>query len=211
MTLPKLVQVLESKRVVSIASYNEHTVALVDSATTAQFSSLASSYICDMRNLINNTEFYDVKFIVEGQAIHAHRAILSARSEHFRAMFTSGMRESHEKDILLEHIRIPVFLALLEYIYIDNIRVSPEIAIELYAAADLYTLNRLKGLCEIIVQKSIVVENAANLLQAADELGCDRLRQICLSFIVRHFDTVTKTEGFTNLSRDLILEILQAR
>ncbi|DAZ94414.1 TPA: hypothetical protein N0F65_003443 [Lagenidium giganteum] len=210
-TLPKLVETLQSKRVISVASYNEHTVALVDPVATVRTSLLTSSYVCDFRNLIDNEEFSDVRFIIEGRAVHCHRAILAARSDHFRAMFTSGMRESRENEISLSHIRVPVFLALLEYIYVDSVNAGPEMAIELFAAADLYTLDRLKGLCEIIVQKNIAVENAANLLQAADELHSFRLREICLGFMVLHFDTVTKTDGFTNLSRDLIIEVLQNR
>lgn len=211
MTVPKLIEMLTSKHVISIASYNEHTVALLNSDANIQKSVLHSSYKSDMRKLINNDEFSDVVFIVEGQAIHAHRAILSARSEHFRAMFASGMRESREETIHLQQLRLPVFLALLEFMYADNVTGNPHIAIELYAAADLYTLDRLKKICEALVHRAINVDNAATFLQAADELNCDRLRHICVSFIVRHFDTVTKTQGFANLSRDLILEILQIR
>ncbi|KAJ0406517.1 hypothetical protein P43SY_001448 [Pythium insidiosum] len=210
-TLPKAVEVLQSKRVIAVASYNEHTVALVDPIATVRTSLLTSSYMCDMRQLIDNPEFADVKFIVEGRAIHCHRAILAARSDHFRAMFSSGMRESRESEIPLTHLRVPVFLALLEYIYVDSVDVGAEMALELFAAADLYTLDRLKGLCEIIVQKNITVDNAAALFQTADELQATRLREICLSYLVRHFDAVTKTDGFAHLSRDLIIEVLQSR
>lgn len=209
--LPRMVEALNSKRVISVASYNEHTVALVDPIATVRSSLLTSSYVCDMRGLIDNEEFADVRFMVEGRAVHGHRAILAARSDHFRAMFTSGMREAHEQEVTLSHMRVPVFLALLEYIYVDSISVGPDMAIELFAAADLYTLDRLKGLCEIIVQKGITVENAAVLFQSADELHAFRLREVCLSFVIRHFDTVTKSEGFANLSRDLILEVLKSR
>jgi hypothetical protein len=210
-TTPKLVEALESLRVVSIASYNEHTVALIDPIATSRCSVLTSSYVYDMRHLIDDEEFADVRFIVEGRAISAHRAILACRSEHFKAMFTSGMRESRESEITLSHIRVPVFMALLEYIYVDSVNVAADMAIELFAAADLYTLDRLKGLCEIIVQKNVNVDNAATLLLTADELHCYRLREVCMGFIVRNFDTVTKSDGFQSLSKDLILETLQNR
>ncbi|TYZ64576.1 hypothetical protein PybrP1_001487 [[Pythium] brassicae (nom. inval.)] len=210
-TVPKPVDALAAKRVVAVASYNEHTVALVDPVATVRASQLVSSYLGDMRRLIDAPEFADVTFIVEGRAVHAHRAVLAARSDHFRAMFSSGMRESREHEVPLRHTRVPVFLALLEYIYVDTVDVGAEMALELFAAADLYTLERLQGLCEIIVQKSVAVENAAALFQSADELHSHRLREVCLAFIVRHFDQVTKTEGFANLSRDLILDVLQNR
>ena len=41
-------------------------------------------------------------------------------------------------------------------------------AIELYEAADLYTIDRLKGLCENFVQAGINSSNAPALLQSAD-------------------------------------------
>jgi RCC1 and BTB domain-containing protein len=211
-TLPKQVDVLQGKRVTSVASYNEHTVALVDPVASAlRASTLTSSFVGDLRQLIDNDEFADVTFIVEGRAVHAHRAILAVRSDHFRAMFSSGMRESREHEVSLAHMRAPVFLALLEYIYVDAVNVGAEMALELYAAADLYTLDRLKGLCEIIVQKNIAIDNAAALFQTADDLHSQRLREVCLAYMVRHFDMVTKTDAFAALSRDLILEVLQNR
>jgi len=206
------VDVLQGKRVTSVASYNEHTVALVDPVASAlRASTLTSSFVGDLRQLIDNDEFADVTFIVEGRAVHAHRAILAVRSDHFRAMFSSGMRESREHEVSLAHMRAPVFLALLEYIYVDAVNVGAEMALELYAAADLYTLDRLKGLCEIIVQKNIAIDNAAALFQTADDLHSQRLREVCLAYMVRHFDMVTKTDAFAALSRDLILEVLQNR
>lgn len=38
------------------------------------------------------------------------------------------------------------------------------------------------------------MENAAPLLQTSDELGASRLRDICMRFVVEHFDTVSKSE-----------------
>ncbi|KAF0719156.1 Aste57867_1246 [Aphanomyces stellatus] len=212
-TLPKQVDGLHGKRVVAVASYNEHTVALVDPVQAFRPVLLSSTYVAEMQTLLDQPDFADVVFVVEARRIYGHRAILAARCPHFKAMFSSGMRESREMEVTVPSIRIPVFLALLEYLYNDTVsmEMKAEMAIELYAAADMYGLDRLKGLCEAIVQKGLVVDNAGYLLQAADELQALRLREICMHFIVRHFDYVTKTEGFHMLSRELILETLQNR
>ena len=47
-----------------------------------------------MKQLVNNSMLSDVSFIVEGREIFAHKIILVSQSEHFKAMFLSGMRES---------------------------------------------------------------------------------------------------------------------
>ncbi|CAE7929719.1 treZ [Symbiodinium sp. KB8] len=82
-----------------------------------------SNLVDDLRKLINNPAFADVTFVVENQSVYATRAHLAARSEHFRALFYGGMRESSdaEEQIVLQDVAHPVFLLLLEYIYTDQV------------------------------------------------------------------------------------------
>lgn len=55
----------------------------------------------DFAKLINNADFSDVTFLVEGQKVHAHKAILMVRSDYFNAMFSNGMQESSKVDLEL--------------------------------------------------------------------------------------------------------------
>ena len=76
----------------------------------------------DLSNLLDNTgksdNFSDVIFIVSGQEIPAHRCILSARSDYFRAMFNNSMRESHtSQPIQINSVECGVFRAVMQYIY----------------------------------------------------------------------------------------------
>ena len=48
----------------------------------------------DLAKLVNNDDFSDITFLVEGRKIHAHKAILVVRSDYFNAMFSNGMQES---------------------------------------------------------------------------------------------------------------------
>lgn len=53
--------------------------------------------------------------------------------------------------------------------------------------------------------------NIGWIFQGADRYKATRLREICLSFIVKSFDNVSKTKAFEELSRDLIIEIIKKR
>ena len=48
----------------------------------------------DFAKLVNDPVFSDVCFEVEGKKVYAHKAILVARSDYFKAMFTSNMEEA---------------------------------------------------------------------------------------------------------------------
>jgi len=164
-----------------------------------------------MRGLVNDEEFADVTFLIENEPIHAHRAILAQRSEHFAAMFRSGMRESMERTIAIPSISKSVFLLLLEYIYTDSVKIDVNHAIDLYIAADLYHIDRLREMCCKVVSRNLSADNAATLLQSASEAHCQALKEVCMTFIVENFDTVSKTESIQQLSHGLLLEILAQR
>ncbi|KAF1778391.1 Kelch-type beta propeller [Phytophthora cactorum] len=59
-------------------------------------------------------EFADISFLVEGRVVYAHKLILSALSERFRGMFSSGFREARESQIVVPDVRYEVFLLLLD-------------------------------------------------------------------------------------------------
>jgi N-acetylneuraminic acid mutarotase len=101
--------------------------------------------IHDMRTLIDNKDFSDVTFIVEGRPLYASRAHLAVRSEHFRAMLYGGMRESSGVEISIPDVGYEVFTKVLEYLYTDSVVDIPsELAVPLLIAAEQYLLDRLK-------------------------------------------------------------------
>merc|ERR1740138_1819959 len=127
-------------------------------------------------------------------------------------MFEGSLRESTLSKIPIKSISYEVFLSLLEYLYTDDIEIKLEMAMDLFVAADQFGVDRLKKLCEKTILLSITVESAASILQAADMHNARSLRQRCLDFILRHFDSVSKTNAFEEMGRrnvELLFEILK--
>ena len=213
-----MVEKLKDYRVVRVASYNEHTSALVEPfdhsqgiAGSASAIPVTTTYASQMRAMVNDDEFSDVTFLVEDTPVYAHRAILAQRCDHFAAMFRSGMRESVERFVPIPDISRKVFLILLEYIYTDAVKIDVEDAIELYIASDIYQLERLRDMCCTVVRRNLNAENSGPLLQNAEDNHCQILRDVCMSFVVENFDVVSKTEGIKQVSHSLLLEILGKR
>ncbi|CAM9619256.1 unnamed protein product [Ectocarpus sp. 6 AP-2014] len=137
-------------------------------------------------------------------SIDAHRALLSLRSDPMRAMLRSGMRESFTMDVLVKDIRPAVFTALLTYLYTDTLQLQrPEDITELLVVANQYTLTDLLSLCEGFLQGVLDDENASHLYHYADALGMPTFEHRCLTFILRNWRKVVRTEGWMHLPSDL--------
>eukprot|EP01050_Picozoa_sp_SAG11_P004729 SAG11_NODE_309_length_10941_cov_5.580520_3_plen_203_part_00 len=73
----------------------------------------------DMMQLYSERELHsDLTIIVQGERLHAHRAILLARSSYFRAMLaTSGMAESSSDEVTLHETDPQAFKQYLRFVY----------------------------------------------------------------------------------------------
>ena len=86
-------------------SYNEHTAALASTESQTSKSQFNSTLLHDYSMKVNSSEFSDVKFLIDGKIIYAHKIILAARSLHFNAMFSSGMREAFANEIEIPNVK----------------------------------------------------------------------------------------------------------
>ncbi|GBG28284.1 Kelch domain-containing protein 10 [Hondaea fermentalgiana] len=164
----------------------------------------------DLAKLIDHELFSDVTFMVENRPVRAVRALLAARSEHFRALLFGGMREDLAKVIELPDIQYDVFRAVVEYLYTDAVEVTPELAVPLLVASERYILPRLKSLCEVAIFKSITPVNCVQILLQAYMYNADSLKNICLDFIVDNIVALRATPEFQELKQEpeLLMEII---
>jgi len=170
-----------------------------------------STFPHDFMKLYNNKEFSDVTFLVEGRSICAHKIILAARSEHFKAMFFNGLRESRESEVNLPDVQYTTFMDCLKYIYTEDLNIqSADHAIDLLPPTNYFKLDRLKAVCEDIISRNIDIENAAYILQVAARNEAWQLKSFALDFILTHFNEVEKTKSFDELEKPLLKEVTKA-
>ena len=161
--------------------------------------------------MINNSLLSDVVFVIEGKEIRANKAVMAARSEHFRALFFGGMKEQHEGRVEIPDIAYNVFEAILEYLYTDTVRgMNVDMAVSLMIAAEQFMLDRLKAMCQDSIRKNITIENVVPILRASYYHRANALKEICLDFICAKSDEVKKTRGFTELVNEpgLLMELV---
>lgn len=73
-----------------------------------------------------NSRFCDVEIVVGGRVFNAHRAILSASSAYFEAMFRPdmGLSEGKQKSVVLYSFDPDILQMLLDFIYTGRIEIT---------------------------------------------------------------------------------------
>ena len=100
-----------------------------------------------MEALFENLSGCDVEIVVRGYKFSAHKAILSARSPVFRAMFELSMKEKVLNRVDIDDIDKEVFAKVLTFIYTD--KVSDEgidSNMKILMAADKVTIHSFNSL-----------------------------------------------------------------
>jgi hypothetical protein len=143
----------------------------------------------DFGNIVGDPQYADIRFIVEGRFLYAHRFILEARSSYFRAMFRSGMLEAFAVNGKPTDILVPdsfvCLLRMLIFLYTDLLPEGNDSSLlEDLITADRYQLSDMKCVCE-----SMLVPTKTNwleVLRVADLVNSSRLREETICFIRDH-------------------------
>lgn len=175
--------------------------------------------------LLESGDGADVSFEVDGEIFRAHKLVLATRSPVFKAQLYGPMRDRSTENIKIEDMEAPVFKAMLQFIYLDELPDAHElmgsvstsastlVAQHLLAAADRYCLDRLRSLCEAKLCEEVSIETVATTLALAEQHHSSQLKSVCLKFAAapENLGAVMQTEGFEYLQEScgsLVTELL---
>eukprot|EP00041_Stephanoeca_diplocostata_P006816 m.94652 g.94652 ORF g.94652 m.94652 type:complete len:285 (+) comp16556_c0_seq1:266-1120(+) len=176
-------------------------------------------FAIDMRKVINDSEMSDIQFVVgeDREKISAHKIILAARCEVFRAMFAEQRhskakttKDGQQTLLVLPDVRPTVFLTVLEFIYTNGCKLSQSTVVDVLASAIEYGLEGLVLCCVSYITAGLEVDTACEAIQAAITYKQDDLRDSCMEFIERHTKDIFKSPHFAELSDETLAFILQS-
>ena len=131
---------------------------------------VASQLGNDMRALLEEKTFCDMKIVLSDTEVQAHKCILFARSEYFKALLTGfeegkmGRIAMNDSDTTEENVTL-----MLDFLYTNVLSDETDAnkAIGLLPLANYLQLTRLLLLCETIIETSLDIESVVFVWQLA--------------------------------------------
>uniref|UniRef100_A0A2A4K3X6 BTB domain-containing protein n=1 Tax=Heliothis virescens TaxID=7102 RepID=A0A2A4K3X6_HELVI len=145
----------------------------------------------------------------DGAAFPVHRAILSACSPYFLALFTTTLHSREQSDVLISGVRSEILLLLIEYAYLRRIEVTDANVHELLMTADYLAFLGVLQLCCDHLRASLNPKNCLGIMMFARRVFCYKLEADARRYLLRYFVTVaTQSDEFLHLPLEELNSII---
>ncbi|XP_060661469.1 actin-binding protein IPP isoform X2 [Drosophila nasuta] len=200
--------------------YFNQPAAAAAAATSTQRTNLPSycnaqypfKVLANLNQLREQSRFCDIEIVAGESTFNAHRAILSAASAYFEAMFRPelGLNEVKQKSVVLHTIDGDIFFILLDFIYTGRCEITQSNVQELLAAADMLQLNEVvDGCCEFLCRE-LHATNALGILRFAEAHNCESLAKSAMNFVQANFPAITLEDEFLETPQNLLSQLLNS-
>ncbi|XP_016395865.1 BTB/POZ domain-containing protein 2 isoform X2 [Sinocyclocheilus rhinocerous] len=136
------------------------------------------------------------------------RFALAVGSAVFDAMFNGGMATT-STEIELPDVEPAAFLALLKFLYSDEVQIGPETVMTTLYTAKKYAVPALEAHCVEFLKKNLRADNAFMLLTQARLFDEPQLASLCLENIDKNTADALAAEGFTDVDIDTLVAVLE--
>ncbi|XP_031431285.1 AP2-interacting clathrin-endocytosis protein isoform X2 [Clupea harengus] len=181
----------------------------------------ASGLGADLLALYQRGEACDISIQVGEKLFSAHRAVLCARSQYFRAMLCGSWMESSRQSITLQGLGPDEMEVLLHFMYgaILDLPSGTNIS-QVVVAADMLGLEGLKDVAEMVLTRNYcrffpkpvdgVQKTVLECLSICQSIGLHNLYNSCLKWQAEHFVKCWSERSFALLPPDLQRDCLNA-
>ncbi|XP_078412582.1 BTB/POZ domain-containing protein 3 isoform X2 [Cetorhinus maximus] len=161
--------------------------------------------------MFNNDLMADVHFVVGPQGgtqrLPGHKYVLAVGSSVFHAMFYGELAEDKD-EIRIPDVEPGAFLAMLKYIYCDEIDLAADTVLATLYAAKKYIVPHLARACVNFLETSLSAKNACVLLSQSCLFEEPDLTQRCWEVIDAQAELALKSEGFCDIDYQTLQSIL---
>lgn len=170
----------------------------------------AVSLLSELNTFRKDKLFCDGVIKVDEKQFFIHKAVLSAASPYFHALFSNEWKETSCQEVPLQGVSCECFGFLLDYIYTGSIDVTSDNAEQLLPAGRLFQLDDIVEYCCEFLTSQLTVDNSLGIVAFARHHSCYNLVDTALNYVHRHFEEVCKSEEFLELHSSVLLSLLES-
>ncbi|KAJ5078487.1 pep-cterm sorting domain-containing protein [Anaeramoeba ignava] len=162
------------------------------------------------QNENQNESYFDFEIICEQNQISfkTHKSILSSRSEYFKTLFNSKMKEYQENKLILKDVSSSILSSILNYLYSGKIEINLENAIEILIFSSKYLIDELIEICSNFIKNNLQFETIIDILKLSESMNLNQLLDSSYKFISDNFEEFIKTSFFLELEENHLKSIL---
>ncbi|XP_053557953.1 kelch-like protein 22 isoform X2 [Bombina bombina] len=153
---------------------------------------------------------FDVVLQLEGKSVEAHRILLAASCDYFRAMFAGGLREMEQQEVQIHGISYSTMCRILDFIYTSEIELSFHNVQETLAAACQLQISEVIKYCCDFLMSWVDEENVLELYKLADLFHLNVFSEQLDNFVLKNFITFSRTQMYRQLPLDKIFSLLSS-
>lgn len=174
---------------------------------------LDSKFSLQSCNILNDLrksgQLTDATIKVENQSFPIHRAIMSACSPYFRALFTNELFNTNRREVVIPGVSADVMRIIIDYAYTRHVDINAEnVEILLPAADQFHVIGIVKKCCDFLTAE-LGPENCIGIYKFSKMYFCHNLERTSFRYIMHNFYQVsTLSNEYLQLSADELADIL---
>ena len=170
--------------------------------------SISSDLLSALNTQRQECKLCDVTLVVGNDVISAHRCVLAASSEYFRALF---LGECGNSSLSVCHMGACEYRALghvVDYIYSGSISITLQNVDGILQAADYLCLPEVKSFCSDLLRRNIDVTNCIHIKALVDLFSLDDIRNDVMDFLMPRMDTILRGHEVLDIPFEYIYPLL---
>ena len=154
-----------------------------------------------LNNLMLCPSFADVQFVVKGETINAHSAVVSS-SPGMASLIEKNRKKVERLTLQVDDMEPAAFNELLRYLYTGALTINDSNMTEqLFTASEQFEIETLKIICEDDLLRRLNFDNAVHFLVLAHQNESPYLLEACLELLNKHKKDVWALAEWRSLSQ----------
>lgn len=156
-----------------------------------------------------NNETADVHFLVGDLSVPAHKVVLAAQSDAFKAMFYGELREKDKITIGGEFVTVDAFVKFLKYFYFEDVKLPFDNIHHVLYLGQQYMFEKCVNDCVKAYEEYLNHELVCGILESALFFDITELVQTCNKFISVNTRAIFNSARFLQCTKQILGHILK--
>ncbi|ASK51350.1 BTB kelch-domain protein [Eptesipox virus] len=166
--------------------------------------------INNLEYFLENKLFCDITLLIENKKISAHKIILAACSDYFKAMFTSNFKENTLSTITINCLDYNAIKKIIKFCYTNELNFdSVNECLNCMIASDYLIIPIISNICEEYLLNNITLDTFYSI-HTICELYNLNINKTLFNFLIHNIVKLSENNNFVKLSYNTIYNLLNS-